>query len=156
MATDGFFVAAGEPLRLVVAAVVDEGFLETAEARAGIRGAIFDAERLDDVDHEVRARLLVSGNFHGAATFSGRRLPGLLRRREGLCYQARRACSGALQETAAADGLFRLRHGACPPFRISTDNDFADLDHGREIGVVGNVAHDFLRVWSESRLKCFH
>ena len=108
MAADGFFVAAGKPLRALVAAVVDQRFLQAAEARSWIRRAILDAERLDDVHHEVRARLLVSGDFHGAATFSGRGLPGLLRRRERLCYQTRRPGSGALQETAAADGLFRL------------------------------------------------
>src|SRR5690349_3588427 len=35
-------------------------------------------------------------------------------------------------------------------YQISSNNDFADLDHGREVGVVGDVAHDFLGMWSKS------
>ena len=50
-----FFVAAGEQLGVLVAAVVDEGFVQAAEAGAGIGGDVFEAERLDDVDHEVGA-----------------------------------------------------------------------------------------------------
>jgi len=33
---------------------------------------------------------------------------------------------------------------------------FADLNHGRQIGVVWNVAHDFLRMWTEATLKCLY
>ena len=34
-----------------------------------------------------------------------------------------------------------------------TDHDLADLNDRRKIGVVGNIAHDLLRVRSESFLK---
>jgi hypothetical protein len=52
------FVQTGEQLRLGIAAVVDERFVQAAEARARVGGDVFEAERLDDVDHEVRARAL--------------------------------------------------------------------------------------------------
>jgi len=32
---------------------------------------------------------------------------------------------------------------------------FTDLDHGLDVGVMGNIAHDFLRLWPEAGLKCF-
>jgi hypothetical protein len=52
----GFLVHAGEELRHLVAAVVDERLVDAAVARGAVRRAVLDAERLDDVDHEVRAR----------------------------------------------------------------------------------------------------
>ncbi len=51
----GFLMAAGEPFRAGVAAIVDEGFLKPAKAGAGIGRAILDTERLDHVHHEVGA-----------------------------------------------------------------------------------------------------
>ena len=50
----GFFVEARQELRLRVAAVIDDRLLQTAEARARVAADVRDAERLDDVDHEVR------------------------------------------------------------------------------------------------------
>ena len=50
-----FFVAAGEELRLRIVGVVDDRLLQTAEARPGVGADIFEAERLDDVDHEIGA-----------------------------------------------------------------------------------------------------
>ena len=56
-----FFVHAGEEFRLLVAAVVDQRFVQCAEARRRIAGQIFDVESLDDIDHEIGA---------GAAAFT--------------------------------------------------------------------------------------
>src|SRR5438067_1594023 len=41
-----------------------------------------------------------------------------------------------------------------PIHSASANNYFADLNHGRKIRVVRNVAHDFLRMRSEAILKC--
>ena len=99
----GFFVAAGEQFGILVAAVIDDGFVQAAEAGAGIGGAIFDAERLDHVDHEVGAN-------------AQRRLRlqrGLLRHGDGRSGsdQSRRARSGVAKEAAAACRIL-LRHDA--------------------------------------------
>ena len=51
----GFLVRAGEVFRHLVAAVVDQRLVDGAEAGGAVRGAVFDVERLDHVDHEVRA-----------------------------------------------------------------------------------------------------
>ncbi len=50
----GFLVHAGEEFRHRVLAVVDQRFMDAAIARRRIGRQIFDVERLDDVDHEVR------------------------------------------------------------------------------------------------------
>ena len=39
----------------LVPAVIDERFVDAAEAGAGIGGDVFEAQALDDVDHEIRA-----------------------------------------------------------------------------------------------------
>jgi hypothetical protein len=49
----GFLVHAREQLRLLVAAVVDERFVDAAEARPGVGRHVLQVERLDDVDHEI-------------------------------------------------------------------------------------------------------
>ena len=46
---------AGEEFRLLVAAVIDQGFMQAAETLRGIARDIFDIERLDDIDHKVGA-----------------------------------------------------------------------------------------------------
>ena len=53
------FVAAGEELGTPVAAVVDERFVQPAEARARVRADVVEPERLEHVDHEVGAAALV-------------------------------------------------------------------------------------------------
>src|SRR5262249_29439480 len=47
------FMRTGEKLRLLVATVVNDRLLKTAETRSWIRGNIFDARCLDDIDHKV-------------------------------------------------------------------------------------------------------
>ena len=54
-ADGGFLVRAGEELRHLVAAVVDQRLVDAAVARGAVGRQIFDVERLDDVDHEVGA-----------------------------------------------------------------------------------------------------
>ena len=51
----GFLMRAGEELRHLVAAVVDQRLVDAAEARSAVRRQIFDVERLDDIDHEIGA-----------------------------------------------------------------------------------------------------
>ena len=48
-------VHAGDDFRLVVAAVIDDGFMQAAVARRAVDRQIFDVERLEHVDHEVAA-----------------------------------------------------------------------------------------------------
>ena len=48
-------VAARQELGLGVAAVVDDGLVQTAERGARVGGHILQVERLEDIDHEVRA-----------------------------------------------------------------------------------------------------
>ena len=80
----GFLVGAGDELRLLVAAVVDQRFVQPAEARGRVRADIVDVERLDDVDHEVRAvRTMGLRDFLRDA--------GLGRRDMGVGPQRRRA-----------------------------------------------------------------
>ncbi len=50
-----FLVRAGQKLRFRVATVVDEGFLQAAEARARIRRNVIDIEAPQHIDHVVGA-----------------------------------------------------------------------------------------------------
>jgi hypothetical protein len=67
-----FFVAAGEQFGILVAAVVDQGFVQSAETRTGIGGDIFEAQGLENIDHEVGAGpvvLVTSAAVPAAAPF---------------------------------------------------------------------------------------
>ncbi len=57
-------VRAGENFRLDVAAVVDDGLVQAAEARGAVHREIVDIQRLEHVDHEVAA---AGGLGHGIA-----------------------------------------------------------------------------------------
>jgi hypothetical protein len=48
-----FFVQAGQELRLLVAPIIDDGFLQAAKRRAGQRGDVIDVESTQDIDHEI-------------------------------------------------------------------------------------------------------
>jgi len=50
-----FLVHAGQEFGFLVAAVIDQRLVQAAEARRRVRRQIFEIERLDDIDHEVRA-----------------------------------------------------------------------------------------------------
>ena len=52
-----FLVHAGEELGHAVAAVIDQRLMDGAKTRGAVGGQVFDVERLDHIDHEVRARL---------------------------------------------------------------------------------------------------
>ena len=52
----GFLVRGGELFRRDVVAVVDDGFVQALEARGAGRGEIFEAQALEHIEHEVRAR----------------------------------------------------------------------------------------------------
>ncbi len=102
-----------------------QGFVDAAEAGAGIGGDIFEAQRLDDVHHEVRTRAI--GGVHidarrrrggfGGGLFSARQRIGSGRAmnfRRFLCFGGFRfhhqrgsagSCSrgGAFQEAAAVN-----------------------------------------------------
>src|SRR5262252_1831000 len=47
---------AGQELRFLVAAIVDDRLLQAAKARSRIGGDVLDAGCLDDIDHKVRSR----------------------------------------------------------------------------------------------------
>ena len=49
------FMAAGQQLRRLVATVIDDRLMQRTERRSWIRGDIFDAQRLDGIQHEVRS-----------------------------------------------------------------------------------------------------
>ena len=81
-------VQAGDELRLRVVAVVDDRFVDTAEARARVRGDVLEVERLEHVDHEVAAGPIDRDGFviAGRVGFAWRNGRGRwrLRRRRGL------------------------------------------------------------------------
>jgi hypothetical protein len=60
-----FFVAAGKEFGILVAAVIDQRLVQTAEAGSGIGGHKFEAEVLEAVDHEVAATLAFGQDFEG-------------------------------------------------------------------------------------------
>ncbi len=130
----GFLVHAGEELRHLVAAVVDERFVDAAVARSTVRRAVLDVEGLEDVDHEVRARYAadaVRRHLAGRLRLERRDLRGRRQYRRGfLCHRfigAARGgrCDGGAggehsgQESAAVfachDCLLTL--GRCPLLR---------------------------------------
>ncbi len=59
-----FLMGAGEELGFLIAAIIDDGFLQAAKARSRIRRDIFHAGRFDHIDHIIGTRPandLVSG-----------------------------------------------------------------------------------------------
>ena len=133
------FVAARDELGLLVTAVVDDRFVEAAEARTWIRADVVEPERLDDVDHEVgsgaicREHVVVCRRRRfGCRCHDGRgwRARGLRRdrllRADDISAAHERGCAhhrAALQKPPPLDGcrfrLLRTRHGATSIFRMS-------------------------------------
>ena len=62
----GFFMTASDELGILVATVVDHGFMKASKGRARISAHVLDPERLDDVDHEVRASAIRRENIEGS------------------------------------------------------------------------------------------
>jgi hypothetical protein len=50
------FVAASDPLRVFIAAIVNEGFLQATEARTRVGTDEIKTQALQDIRHEIRAR----------------------------------------------------------------------------------------------------
>src|SRR5262245_26308521 len=105
----------GQPLGALVAAIINDGFLETAEARPRVCGAVFHAQRLEDIHHEVRAGLLIPADLHGATPFSGSRtLIHLLRPSNWCCNKSSGANCCAFQKTPSSNRSFC--HSRASPF----------------------------------------
>ena len=94
----GLFVATGDELGVLVAAVVDQRLVNAAKTGARIGGHVLEAESFDDVDHEVGAGAIdrQHADFAGRIRFPGRhgrdrslRLYGLL---SAQCAGARNQC----------------------------------------------------------------
>ncbi len=112
-----FFVAAGEQLGRLVAAVIDERFVDAAESGAGVGGDVLEAQGLDDVDHEVGARAI-----RGPHVDVGRRRGGLgsgllsarqrIRSRWAMNFRRflRLWRSRVLHQRGSGSGSGRLRH----------------------------------------------
>ena len=115
-----FLVAAGEQLRDLVAAVINQRLVDAAKAGAGISGDVFDAQLLDHVDHEVgtravrgphvdvRRRRSLGGGLLSAGQGSGSGGTasfGRFLRLSGLGFHHQRGSSGgcALQEAATVN-----------------------------------------------------
>ena len=59
----GFFMAAGNELRTLVPAIVDDGFVKAAKTRSRIRANVFKPQRLDHIHHEVRPGAIRGQHF---------------------------------------------------------------------------------------------
>ncbi len=119
----GLFMAAGDEFGILVAAIVDDGFVQAAEARSGIGADVLDAQRLDDVDHEIGAGAAFGENFEAGwradlrfrwnrrGRRNARRVAGfdlLSVRTRRISRDYRGADGGALQEAAAIHGAGRF------------------------------------------------
>jgi hypothetical protein len=61
----GFFMTAGDKLGILVATVVDHGFMKASEGGARISADVLDPEGLDDIDHEIGTGAISGQNFQG-------------------------------------------------------------------------------------------
>ena len=122
-------MAAGDELRTLVPAVVDDGFVNAAKTRSRIRANVFKPQRLDHIHHEVRPGAIRGQNFRDGWNLrlrSGRhgrrnRALQLGRLRRNTCRhgrQRRGPCRCTLQKIPAIDnGLGSLSHESAPRFR---------------------------------------
>ena len=111
----------------LVAAVVDERFVQAAEGVAGVGAEIFEIESLENVHHEIGAGAIDGHHFHGRRRigrgFQKRRRAGAARpaagdaafAARGIDDQRSRACGRGPQEIAAIHRIFfGLSHDAHP------------------------------------------
>jgi hypothetical protein len=110
-----FLVQAGDDLGILVARVIDDGFLQTAETRRGVDRDVLQADGLQHVRHEVRAGA-GDERFAGKLFLRGR-LAGGFFRCDGVGCQRElggggdgrtRRGGGALQKGTAVDAGFGL------------------------------------------------
>ena len=111
------FVRARQPLGRFVAAVVDEGFVETAEARARVGDDVLEVQRLQHVHHEVGARVRDDeriGFLSSGAVSAARRWDAC----SGESGAAAGDSGGVAPAPATAAGTARAAAPAAPaPFR---------------------------------------
>jgi hypothetical protein len=86
--------------------VINERFLEPAEAGAGIGCAVFDTQRLEDIRHEIGAWTRVIRDFDDRSGF--RFQGGLLRECDRRGSGQARGTGGAFQKTSAIDRVLRF------------------------------------------------
>ncbi len=107
----GLFVHAGDVLRRFIAAVVEDRLVDLRETRARHGDQVLEAQRLENVHHEIGAGLGVVLRLDPSGR-SGIRRDALLGHRDGrFRNQRRRARGRAFQEAAPIDRIFLgLRH----------------------------------------------
>src|SRR5207237_3475700 len=123
---------AGEEFGRLVAAIINDGLVKALETRSGVRRDVFEVERLEDVHHEVGARMFddplnfntpwssaVRGQLRFVRHNSGGTLTrGCLLDSCGFCDRGRYQCSGArccaLQKTTTIDRFLFGFHGGSP------------------------------------------
>ena len=99
---------AGQKLGLLVTAVINNGFLQTAETRSWIGSDVLDARRFDHVDHEVRTRPadhFIPGLFSFLSLGGGRSGRRRVCSSELRADDCRRAGCSTFQEGTAVNGL---------------------------------------------------
>ena len=121
----GFLVRAGEELRHLVAAVVDQRLVDAAVARRAVGRQILDVERLDDIDHEVgagdaadsiRLGLWVAGLGSDCAARSAAAPTAGARRRRPAAVVAFAACGASVPAApATATPVRNLRRSTFAP-----------------------------------------
>jgi hypothetical protein len=112
-------VAARQEFRRLVAAIVDEGFVQAAEGRARIGGHVLDPQRLQHVHHVVRP-----------AAIGGQRIGG--RRRLALgCGELQGQGRSRLAGETAWPRNRRRRHPGADARRRGTGEDAAAPDFRR-------------------------
>ena len=139
------FVRAGQELGHFVFAVINERFMQPFKARSWIGGHILDTERLDHIDHEVRARffddpcadLRRSWSCVSCELGFGRLRSRSCRRRAALCVRGwgcrhKRRCAGsrAFQKAATVKGAIFLRHNSLSYWKCSTGSGISPSGNG--------------------------
>src|SRR5215467_12672844 len=134
---------AGQELRFLVAAIVDDRLLQAAKARSRIGGDVLDAGCLDDIDHKVRSRPADDFILGVRRLFRLAVSRGALRRRIRSCDlgadDCRRANRSTLQERTPVHTL--LAHDL-PPYIVG---------HLRDIRVEVSRFNNFMSTakWQE-------
>ncbi len=127
----GLFMHAGQKFRLLVLAVVDQRLVQRAETRCRIAGQVFDVERLDDVDHEIRAGLAA---FVAALDFLRR--AGFSSGHFGIRRQRGRTRLGAAGASAVGDVAATALGGvdvAAAPATATPARKFTSIEFGSRI-----------------------
>src|SRR5204862_4681223 len=114
----------------LVSTIVDDGFVQRPETGSRVRRNILETERFDDINHEVRPRMVCSENFHVRRNGLGFRSQSPCRRQScsatrslsllrfclrSLCNQAGRTDGRALKKATTINPvLLRIPHWRSP------------------------------------------